>query len=552
MLRAAMWYSRLRYWRPLERLGDRPDEAQHEVLRRLLAANRDTKFGRAHGFADIHDIRSFQARVPVQDYETLRAYVEEQRLTGLPALTAEPPAFYAQTSGTTSKPKHIPITPSSLALHREEQALFSYLQYRACPAAFEGKALGIMGAAVEGRLDSGHLVGSVSGHLYQSLPAAVRSRFVVPPDVFGIADYDLKYLVILRLALGEPRVTYLGAPNPSTFLRLLDILDANRDLLLDSLATGRFAPADALDPPLRALLGRRLMPAPARAARLRSLPSFTFANVWPEIRLVTTWTGGSCGIALEGVRRKLPGEARVMELGYQSSECRGTIALEPETPAGLPPLHHHLVEFVEQGDWDTGRREPLTLGQIEDGRRYYVMFTTAAGLYRYFMNDLVEVTGFFRRSPLLRFVQKGKGVTSLTGEKLYEAQVIEAVQKAAGRHGITSSFFVLVADEQVSAYRLYAQIDEEATPDAGTIGREVDERLGGVNVEYHGKRASGRLGPLSVAWLKPGTADAYKAAAVRAGQREGQFKPAVLQYRSGLTFPFDDHLAPSVASLGTE
>ena len=54
-----------------------------------------------------------------------------------------------------------------LAFHKQEQALFSYLQYRACPAAFDGKAWGIMGAAVEGHLDTGHVVGSVSGHLYR-------------------------------------------------------------------------------------------------------------------------------------------------------------------------------------------------------------------------------------------------------------------------------------------------------------------------------------------------------------------------------------------------
>ncbi len=35
----------------------------------------------------------------------------------------------------------------------------------------------------EGRLDSGHNVGSVSGYLYQSLPSAVQSRFVIPPQV---------------------------------------------------------------------------------------------------------------------------------------------------------------------------------------------------------------------------------------------------------------------------------------------------------------------------------------------------------------------------------
>ena len=52
------------------------------------------------------------------------------------------------------------------------------------------------------------------------------------------------------------------------------------------------------------------------------------------------------------------------------------------------------------------------------------------------MNDLLEVTGWFRRAPLLRFLQKGKGVTSLTGEKLYEAQAIDAVRDSAARHGV--------------------------------------------------------------------------------------------------------------------
>ena len=46
-----------------------------------------------------------------------------------------------------------------------------------------------------------------------------------------------------------------------------------------------------------------------------------------------------------------------------------------------------------------------------------------------------------------------------------------------------------------------------------------------------------------VAWLKPGAGEAYKMACVRAGQREGQFKPAVLQYRKDLRFSFDDYVA---------
>jgi hypothetical protein len=63
-----------------------------------------------------------------------------------------------------------------------------------------------------------------------------------------------------------------------------------------------------------------------------------------------------------------------------------------------------------------------------------------------------------------------------------------------------------------------------------------------LNIEYDSKRTSGRLGPLTVAWLERGAADAYKTACVRAGQREGQFKPAVLQYRKELVVSFDSYV----------
>ncbi len=231
-----------------------------------------------------------------------------------------------------------------------------------------------------------------------------------------------------------------------------------------------------------------------------------------------------------------------MELGYQATEFRGTIPLSAETPGGLPPLHHHFFEFVEQDQWDGGNPESLTLDRLEAGRRYYILITTMSGLYRYFMNDLIEVTDIFHRTPLLRFVQKGKGVTSLTGEKVYEAQTIQAVRDVGSRFGMAPAFFVLVADDERSAYRLYIESEDRTPPDAQTIAVAVDRRLGELNIEYDSKRASGRLGALSVAWLRPGAAEAYKAACVGRGQREGQFKPAVVQYRKDLVLSFDEYV----------
>ncbi len=531
----------VKYWAPVNRCAETPARTQSTVLQRLVDANRATQFGVEHRFASIRTVDAFREQVPVQDYETLRGYIEHQRSTGAPALTAESPLFYAQTSGSTGQPKFIPVCASTIRAHRAEQALFTYLQYRACPAAFAGSALGIMGAAVEGRLDSGHNVGSISGYLYESLPSAVRSRFVLPPQISTIADYDLKYFVILRLALASPQISYLGTPNPSTLLRLLEILNERRDELAHSLETGSLPGLDAIDADARAVVVNRLRPDPARAAAVRGATPATFASLWPGIKLVTTWTGGSCGIALDKLRHTLPRDTAVMELGYQATECRGTIALEAGTAGGLPPLHHHFFEFVEQERWDNGRPEFLGLEQLSPGTRYYILLTTAAGLYRYFMNDLVEGTGHHRQTPLLRFVQKGRGVTSLTGEKLYEAQVIQAVQETSRRHGLAPGFFRLVADEQRSSYCLFLESDE-AGRSLDAIAAEVDHRLGELNLEYHSKRASGRLSPLTIARLRAGAGEAYKTACVRAGQREGQFKPAVLQYRKDLVLPFESYV----------
>ena len=533
---------RHRHWLPLERNASRPDIAQREVLRAIVSANSATTFGREHGFAEIDCARIFGERVPVQQYETLRPYIERQRRTGQTELTAEAPLFYAQTSGTTGTPKYIPITRTSLAMHRAEQALFSYLQFRACPSAFDGMAMGIMGAAVEGRLDSGHSVGSVSGHLYASLPRFIQSRFVVPPAVSTIADYDLKYRVILHLALAQPRITYIGSPNPSTFLRLLHVLKIEREMLLRSLATGLSSVTAALDPSLQQLVASRMPAMPDRAALLNKLPELTYANVWPDVKLLTTWTGGSCGIALGALRKTLPVQTLVMELGYQATEVRGTIPLEAETPGGLPPLGHTFFEFVERSAWDRKRPDYLTVDQLEQGFQYYVLITTPAGLYRYFMNDLVEVTGFFRKTPLLRFVQKGKGVTSLTGEKLYEAQVIDAVQNELPRCGVIPTFFVMIADDEKMSYRLLVE-GQAGLPESSAVGQAVDRRLAELNIEYRAKRDSGRLAPLTLAWLRPGAGEAYKAAAVSAGQREGQLKPAVLQHRKDLLIPLDQFVA---------
>ena len=127
----------------------------------------------------------------------------------------------------------------------------------------------------------------------------------------------------------------------------------------------------------------------------------------------------------------------------------------------------------------TGNAEGSTqfVRPSEAGRDYYVIITTDAGLYRYAMNDIVRVTGHFEQTPTLRFVQKGKGVTSITGEKLYEGQVIEAVNGALEALDLSASFFVALAECEESRYRLLVELP---AGDSDALAARVDHHLAAI------------------------------------------------------------------------
>lgn len=530
-------------WRPLLAETKDPGAAQVRVLRDLLARNRNTRFGERYAFRSIHSVRDFQTRVPWHNYEALRPYIEEQERTGAPVLLAEPPVMYARTSGTTGKHKLVPITGSGIAQYRRQQRLLTALQYRIAPHAFKGKALAIVSPAVEGYLESGRPYGSMSGYVYRTMPGLVRSSAVVPPSVLEIEDYDLRYAVILRLALAERNITYLGTANPSTFLRLAGALEKNCTALIESVRTGKLSDLNGIPETARAAIRSRLSADPLRARELHELADsgeLTYAHIWPRIALVTTWTAANCQLPLGELRAQLPPEARVLELGYVASEFRGTMTVDPETGGGLPLLTDHFFEFVECTDWEQGKENFLTLDELEHGKDYYIFVTTGA-LYRYAMDDIMRVVGFENRTPLLRFQQKGKGCTSITGEKLYEAQVLEALEGIARKTGFRCPFIMLIADAAASAYELVAE--PPATERPVTFVQELDRLLGEQNIEYAAKRESGRLGALRVRWLKPGTGEAYVRHCVAKGQREGQFKYLALQYRKEVSFPFEKYAA---------
>src|SRR5262249_4298430 len=140
------------------------------------------------------------------------------------------------------------------------------------------------------------------------------------------------------------------------------------------------------------------------------------------------------------------------------------------------------------------------------GKHYYILLTTAAGLYRYHIHDLVRVAGFHGRTPRLEFLGKGHHFASLTGEKLSEYQVTQALADVTRQAGVPLPADTLapVWDDRQPYYGLF--VERRAWEDAAAraVLPAFDSALSSANDEYRGKRSSGRLGPVRLLWLPPG------------------------------------------------
>jgi sterol desaturase/sphingolipid hydroxylase (fatty acid hydroxylase superfamily) len=547
LLRLGFATIKLMHWRALEKASHNVAEEQQRVLHRILQQNRDTDFGQHHRFAAVNAIADYQRLCPVQSYNSLRPYIDEQDNTGKPALTAEAVVFYAQTSGTTGAAKLLPVTPTMLKQIERQQALAGFLQYRACPQAFRGALLGITGAAEEDQTATGKTIGAISGVMYDMLPWPMKRKFILPSGVFGIKDHLTKYLLILRLALAERDITYIATANPSTLVLLMELAHTHREELMTGIETGQWPAERPLPLNVAQAVKRKIRPNRARATELSALFSsrkpLLLCDIWPHVALVATWTGGNCRIPLQAIKPQLPRQAVTMDLGLLASECRTTLTVEAGTRSGLPVFTDYFFEFVERTTRDDAQPKFLTLDQLEQGNDYYLFVTTTGGLYRYDMNDIVTVAGHRNSVPLIEFLQKGRGVTNITGEKLYENQVTQATADMATECSLDIPFFIVLADRVAGHYAFYFELNVPTPPDLPELGKLLDAHLCRQNEEYKQKRASGRLKPLQARQLKPGTASSFRAHQVKHGQKEGQFKAQCLVYKDEVDFDFLSQLA---------
>ena len=217
-------------------LGD-VERAQHRILLRIMQRASGSSFARDHSLERVGAVDAFRASVPLQTYDTLSPYIDRVVAGERDVLTAGAVEQFALTSGTTGTPKYIPVTAQWRASLSVLNRLWLTRARADNPGCFQHGILMIVGAAAERTTSQGQPCGALSGVFYDRLPGAALNNFVVPYAVAHVRDAQTRYFLTARYAAAQ-RVSAIGTANPSTLLRLAQIIAENGETLLRAIHDG--------------------------------------------------------------------------------------------------------------------------------------------------------------------------------------------------------------------------------------------------------------------------------------------------------------------------
>lgn len=526
----------------LKKASKNPRKEQEKTLRAILEYAKDSEFGKEHNFAEILDAKNdaelfarYQKNLKPAEYEDFRPYVNKMKAGQADVLFQGRPQLYATTSGATGEPKWIPISErylSDIYGKMNKTWLFNFLHLK--KKVYAGKIISIVGKQIEGYTEDGTIYGSVSGFTQARCPGFVKKLYTNPSCLYNIEDYAARNYALMRMGI-ERNVTLCVTANPSTMVELQHNVDMWFDDFCDDIEKGTLSNKFEIPAEIRKELEACLKPNPARADELRELKKkygqVTPKLYWPQLQLLTTWKCGNTKIYLDKLNGTFPEGMLHQEFAYFSSECRAGLVLDDTNETVLFP-HMHYYEFKKAEDFDDPNARFYQLDELVPGQMYCPFVTTFSGLYRYNMNDILMASEpLFGTTPRVHMVSKVNGIVTITGEKLYEGQFVDAVKKAEKETGMTLNYFCGYADLKESRYDWCFEFADTTTTQeaAEAFAKKVDDNIKKTNIEYEAKRNSFRLHDPQVFRLVPNSFQQWKVGIIsKTGQDASRFKPNVL------------------------
>lgn len=496
--------------RQFEHSTQDPKSAQESVLRAICSNMSDTTFGRSHQISTIRNFDDFRQQIPMREYQEFDEWMHPTIQGQSKVFTRERVTGFVETSGTQAAPKLIPVTSSWSRHIRNAQMLWVLALLRDFPSMTNGAILHHVSSATERFTDGGLPIGANTGRMVDALPSSFQRRFVLN-GLSEVSDGDQRMYMHLRVALERPVTAWLTA-NPSTIALYARKFLEWESWLRQDLAQGtmRMGPASNLPSEIREQIESKLTVRPQPL-------EWSLATIWP-LRVLGCWTGGPAQFFTQSLPELLGAEVPIRDVGITASEGYFALPLQSDWDGGVLWTQGEILEFEDdQGtlywSWELGV-----------GKQYSLITSGRNGLVRYRMNDLVEVTGFYQQTPIIRFVGKAGRYLNATGEKVTEDQLTMAV----GRLNLPIVGFTGFI-EWLETPRIQVATEWDCDViDLVSASHALEQHLQSISNEYASKRKSNRLQSLTILSVPKGTYERFRNLRVQEGASDAQVKDCVI------------------------
>lgn len=530
----------------IERTSKNPMKAQEKLLSRIIRKNKNCELGKKYNFADIHSMEEFRAKVPLTtyaDYDPLvdrMIYNRENNImyTGYNVR-------YCSSSGSVGKPKILPksiydiwnmqcigfsCTISTTAHHLKKLG-------KKLPPQMGPIVLVLTGHKLEdGKMCNG------AGQVPLTYLKPITKYFCTSPLSLLYPEHeellDTAYLQ-LRFALQEEKVSYIGSVVITLVTTMFDYLEENWEKLCDDIEHGTIGKDVKITPELREEYEKKLKPNPKRAEFLRSEFRKGFdtpiaPRIWPRLTYAYGMVGSNLKVYVEKLRRSV-GDIPIHNMGYAAAEGFFAMPTELDVHDSVLIPYGIFFEFIPVNDDieedETEQPKTLLLNEVEVGKKYELVVTNSSGLYRYRMEDIVEVTRMHNNTPVIEFLYRKNLSMNVANEKTTTAMVDHAAKRTFERMGCEFVGYSFYPDfsSNPPRYCLFTEVKGEVSEEKRQqIIDVLDEELKEVNEKYYKYRRWGMLNRPEILILKPDTYWDYRENLRAQGVVLNQIKPVTV------------------------
>ena len=443
----AAWWMKKRIHQ-IELFMKYPYDVQAEWLRKLTMTAKDTEWGRKYEYETIQHLDQFKERVPIQDYDTLKPFIERVRRGEQNIIWPTEIKWFAKSSGTTSdKSKFIPVSPESLEeCHYSGGKDMVAIHCNNNPETqlFTGKNLALGGShSVDHYENYESYHGDVSAIIMQNLP--FWAEFLRAPDL-SIAlmnEWEEKLERLARATMEENVTSMAGVPSWLLLLmkRILDI-------------TGKS----------------------------------NMKEVWPNFE-VFFHGGVSFGPYREQFKKIFGEPIEYLEL-YNASEGFFGIQDQKDSDEMLLMLDYGIYyEFQPMEEVEKENGKTLSLEEVKLNTNYAMIISTNAGLWRYRVGDTIRFTSLapFR----FKITGRTKHFINAFGEEVIVDNAENALKVACEKTGAVIKEYtaapIYMSDNSRGAHEWIIEFEKEPA-DLDYFTDILDTALKSINSDYEAKR----------------------------------------------------------------